>query len=114
MAKSKVKGTTAEQKLFSDVEGHYTLAKEDLQQRVDRKNGFDDSDKMFASHIDEAKWPFRSMMFDPIPYTVILEKSARLIGSKPKGRLVPREDGDELGAYINNQLLSFQWDDNAR
>ena len=110
----KAVGTTQEQKLFTDVNGHYVLSKQDLEQRVFRRNGFDDADKMFASHIDEANWPYRSLMFDPIPYTTILEKSARLIGSKPKGRLVPREGGDELGAYINNQLLSYQWDDNAR
>jgi hypothetical protein len=79
-----------------------------------RKNGFNDADNFFASHIDESNWPYSSLMFDPRPWTVILEKSARLIGSKPKGRLVPREGGDALGAYINNELLSYQWDDNSR
>jgi hypothetical protein len=117
MAKGKeivVKGTEAEQKLFTEVHSHYLMAREDLEQRIYRKNGFDDADKMFASFIDEANWPYRSLMFDPRPYTVILEKSARLIGSKPKGRLVPREGGDSLGAYINNELLDYQWEDNSR
>lgn len=109
-----IQGTPEEIKTFTEVMGHYKIAKQDLEQRMFRKNGFDDADKMFASHIDEGKWPYRSMIYDPRPYTVILEKSARLIGSKPKGRLVPREGGDTLGAYINNELLSFQWDDNAR
>ena len=110
----KIVGTSQEQDLFSDCNGHTKIAKEDLDQRIYRKNGFDDADKMFASYIDESSWPYRSLMFDPVPYTTILEKSARLVGSKPKGRLVPREGGDELGAFINNELLSFQWDDNTR
>ena len=28
--------------------------------------------------------------------------------------MVPREGGDTLGAKINNELLSFQWDENER
>jgi hypothetical protein len=107
-------GSDSEVKTFTEVNSHYTIAKQDLEQRIYRKNGFDDADKLFASHIDENSWPYRSLMFDPRPYTVILEKSARLIGNKPKGRLVPREGGDSLGAYINNELLDYQWEDNSR
>lgn len=114
MAKLQIRGTNTEIKTFTDVHGHYMMAKEDLEQRISRKNGFDDADKMFSSHLDEAGWPYQSLIFDPRPYTVILEKSGRLIGKKPKGRLVPREGGDTLGAYVNNELLSFQWDDNSR
>ncbi len=109
-----IQGTDSEIQAFTEVSSHYQLSKQDLEQRIYRKNGFDDADKMFASYIDEKSWPYRSLMFDPRPYTVILEKSARLIGSKPKGRLVPREGGDSLGAYINNELLDYQWEDNAR
>lgn len=109
-----LQGTEDEQQLFTEVLSHYTLSLADLEQRIYRKNGFDDADKMFASYIDEASWPYRSTIFEPYPYTVILEKSARLIGSKPKGRLVPREGGDSLGAYINNELLDYQWEDNTR
>lgn len=109
-----VRGTNAEVKTFSDLHKHYSMSKQDLEQRITRKNGFDDADKMFASFIDESTWPYHSVMFDPRPYTTILEKSARLIGGKPKGRLVPREGGDTLGAHINNELLDYQWDDNTR
>lgn len=109
-----IQGTDEEVQAFTEVSSHYQLSRQDLETRIYRKNGFDDADKMFASHIDEKSWPYRSLMFDPRPYTVILEKSARLIGSKPKGRLVPREGGDSLGAYINNELLDFQWEDNTR
>ena len=109
-----ITGTTQEQKRFTECNSHYSMSKQDLTQRIQRKNGFDDADKMYASYIDEGNWPYKSVMFDPRPYTVIIEKSARLIGSKPKGRLVPREGGDTLGAYVNNELLSYQWDDNSR
>ena len=116
MSKSTVepKGTPEEVNTFTECNSHYSMARKDLEQRTFRKNGFDDADKMFASYIDEASWPYSSTIFVPIPYTTILEKSARLIGSKPKGRMVPREGGDALGAYINNELLSYQWDDNTR
>ena len=108
------KGSDEEKKVFKDDYSHYKMSKEDLEIRISRKNGFDDSDKMFSSYIDPKSWPYKSMIFDPRPYTVIVEKAARLIGSKPKGRLVPREGGDTLGAVINNELLSYQWDDNSR
>ena len=114
MKEKVVRGSKEEVKLFTEVDGHYSMAQEDLDQRVYRKNGFNDSDRFFSSYIDEKSWPYRSLMFDPRPYTVILEKSARLIGSKPKGRLVPREGGDAVGAKINNELLQYQWDDNGR
>src|SRR5687767_4031343 len=89
------KGTSGEVKVFTEVyKNHYSMSSSDLQQRIMRKNGFDDADKMFASYIDEGSWPYSSTLFVPIPYTTIIEKSARLIGSKPKGRMVPREGGD--------------------
>jgi hypothetical protein len=109
-----IRGSDQEINTFTEVQSHYSLSRADLEQRIYRKNGFDDADKMFASHIDEKSWPYRSLIFDPIPYTTILEKTARLIGGKPKGRLVPRENGDTVGAYINNELLSYQWEDNSR
>jgi hypothetical protein len=116
MAKNPVTpvGSKDEIKAFEEANSHYTMAREDLEHRIQMKDGFNDVDKLIASHIDESKWPYRSVVFDPIPHTVILEKSARLIGNKPRGRMVPREGGDTLGAYINNELLSFQWDDNSR
>jgi hypothetical protein len=107
-------GSKSEIKTFTEVQGHYSMSKQDLEQRIYRKNGFDDVDKMVSSYIDESNWPYKSLMFDPIPYTILQEKSGRLVGNKPKGRMVPREGGDTLGAYINNELLSFQWDDNTR
>lgn len=109
-------GTETERRLFTEVKSHYDMADEDLRTRIQRKNGFDDADKLFSNYIDESrdKWPYQSVVFDPRVATAIWEKNARLIANKPKGRLVPREGSDEVGAYINNELLSWEWDQVSR
>ena len=111
MAELKPVGTTQEVKVFTDVIRHYELAKEDLDNRI---KSFDRNDELFRSHINESNWPYNSLIFDPRVFTALFEKSSRLFANKPRGRLVPREGGDALGAKINNELLSFQWDDNER
>lgn len=97
-----------EDKILDEVTRHYDLALDDLDTR---RSDFDNVDELFRSHIDEANWPYSAMIFIPRVFTTIFEKASRLIGGKPKGRLIPREGGDVLGAHINNEILSFQWDD---
>ena len=104
-------GTPQERQTFTEVFNHYTLAREDLEQRI---TDFDKKDILFRSHIDKENWPYRSLVFDPRTFTALYEKTARLLANKPRGRMNPREGGDALGAKINNELLSFQWDDNER
>src|SRR3990167_7709699 len=104
-------GTEEEKDLLTEVRSHYDMAVQDLESRL---ADFDKKDELFRSHIDEANWPYRSLVFDPRVFTAIFEKTARLLANKPKGRLVPREGGDTLGAKISNELLNFQWDDNER
>lgn len=104
-------GTKEEVKTFTEVNRHYKMASEDLSQRtVD----FNKKDTLFRSHINEAGWPYQSMVFDPRIFTAIFEKTSRTFANKPRGRLVPREGADMLKAKICNEILSFQWDDNAR
>ena len=105
------RGNKAEQELFSEVIRHYDLSVADLNQRIPDWNK---KDELFRSWIDETKWPYNSVVFDPRVFTAIFEKTARLFANKPRGRMVPREGGDTLGAKINNELLSFQWDENER
>lgn len=105
------KGTKEERKLFTKVIRHYEMAKEDLENRIADWNV---KDELFRSYIDEKDWPYQSVVFDPRVFTAIFEKTARLFANKPRGRMVPREGGDTLGAKINNELLSFQWDENER
>lgn len=111
MSEVAVKGNTQERKAFTEVYRHYEMSTEDLDSRL---SDFDTKDVLFRSHIEESTWPYRAMVFDPRTFTAIYEKTARLLANKPRGRLVPRESGDALGAMINNELLSFQWDDNER
>lgn len=110
-ARLKLKGNKSERDLLTDVLGHYTLAKEDLDVRM---RDFDKKDILFRSHINEADWPYQSIIFDPRVFTSLYEKTARTFANKPRGRLIPREGGDVLKAHINNEILSFQWDDNER
>ncbi len=105
------KGTTDERKLFSKVIRHYEMAKQDLDSRI---GDWDTKDELFRSYIDEANHPYNAVVFDPRVFTAIFEKTARLFANKPRGRMVPREGGDTLGAKINNELLSFQWDENEK
>jgi len=106
-----VRGNKKERKSFSEVIRHYEMATQDLDVR---KKSFDTVDELFRSHIDESNWPYRAQVFDPRVFTAVFEKTSRLLARKPRGRLVPREGGDSLGAHINNEVLSFQWDDNER
>lgn len=104
-------GNKEEQDIFSEVSYHYQMAKEDLQIRL---TDWDKKDVLFRSHIDEKKWPYRAQVFDPRIYTILYEKTARTLANKPRGRVIPRESGDAIGAKVINELLSFQWDDNER
>jgi len=107
----KTYGNEAERELFTELNHHYEMAKEDLAQRI---IDFDKKDILFRSHIDEKNWPYKAMVFDPRVFTSLYEKTARTFANKPRGRLVPREGGDTLGSHINNEVLSFQWDENER
>jgi len=87
------------------------MAQEDLDSRLPDWNR---KDELFRTYINESNWPYQAVMFDPRVFTAIFEKTSRLLANKPRGRMVPREGGDTLGAKINNELLSFQWDDSER
>lgn len=106
-----LRGSKKEQQLFTDVILHYQMAKEDLESRY---GDWDTKDELFRSFINEKNWPYNAIIFDPRTFTFIFEKTSRLLANKPRGRMVPREGGDALGAKINNELLKFQWDENER
>ena len=104
-------GNKAERETFDEVSSHYDMSKADLDVRI---TDFDKKDELFRSFIDEANWPYRSLVSDPRIFTALIEKGARMFANKPRGRMTPREGGDALGAMINNEVLSFQWDDSER
>lgn len=113
MAKAIAKGvgTPKEQETFNIVRQHYEMATEDNEARW---TDWDSRYELFRSYLDESSWPYSAMIFIPETFTAIFEKSARLNGGKPRGRLIPRESGDMIGAKVNNELLSFQWDEASR
>jgi hypothetical protein len=103
-----------EDKLLIEVQQHYQDWNEDNDKRRTRKHGWNDVTDAYYGRIPLGSatedWPFISKVTDPRIRTSILEKTGRLINSKLRGRLVPREGGDVLGARINNAVLDFQWD----
>lgn len=100
---------TNKRELINEVYEHYVDWTEDMDQRMNRENGWNDViDAYFGRLPDD--WPYYSTVVDPRIRTTVLEKKARLTNSKLRGRLVPREGGDVLKAKLNNALLDFQWD----
>ena len=99
MDKITVTGTEEEINQYHECIGHYDMGTQYLDEKIP---GFNKKDELFRSFIDEANWPYQSLVFDPRVFTFIFEKTSRLFARKPKGRLVPREGGDVLGAKISN------------
>lgn len=101
--------------LFTELKHHYDWASEETDKRRTGRGrigsiSFDEADELFRSWLDENKWPYDALMFDPRVFTFIFEKTSRLLSNKLRGRLIPREGSDVLAAHINNELLHFQWD----
>ena len=94
--------------LLSELDRHYRDAKDVLERQVPDFNKRVD---LFRGHIDSAKWPYRSRVFDPRIYTVITNKTSRLFAQPPRGKVHPREGSDVASANIVNELLNFQWDE---
>jgi hypothetical protein len=98
-----------EEKIYLEVDSHYQDWKDDNEIRLNRDNGWNDiTDAYYGKLPDD--WPYNSVVVDPILSTTLIEKNARLLNSRLKGRLVPREGGDAVKARLNNALLDFQWD----
>lgn len=96
-------------KILLEVQKHYDQWTEDNDTRRQRKNGWDDVTSAYWGKLPE-NWPYNTKVVDPRIRTTIIEKNARLLNSKLRGRLVPREGSDMLNAKINNSILDFQWD----
>lgn len=101
--------TTNEEELLKEVMSHYNQWTDDRDKRMSRKYGWDDITDAYYGQLPD-DWPFTSRTTDPRIRTSLLEKNARLLNSKLKGRLVPRESGDIISARINNAKLDFDWD----
>ena len=96
-------------KTWEEVSSHYKMWTDDMQIRITRKNGFNDIIDAYYGKLPD-DWPYISRVVDPCIRTSLIEKNGRILNSKLKGRLVPREGGDTVGALLNNAVLDYQWD----
>jgi len=104
-----IKVHKTEEETLKEVISHYNTWSEDGEHRQTRKNGYDDVTDAYYGKLP-ADWPYLSKVVDPVLRTTIIEKNARLMNAKLRGRLVPREGSDVLSARLSNALLDFQWD----
>lgn len=98
-----------EDELLLEVNQHYQAWKDDNQKRTTRKNGWNDVTDAYWGKLPD-DWPYISKVVDPRIRTSIIEKDARLINSRLRGNLVPREGSDTLSAKLNNTILDYQWE----
>lgn len=98
-----------ENDVLTEALRHYEMVKEDNRIRQTRENGWNDVVDAYWGKLPN-DWPFDSRVTLPLIRTSLTEKNARLINSKLRGRLIPREGGDVLKAKINNAILDFQWE----
>lgn len=99
----------SQDKLITELKQHYEMWTEDNNRRLTRKNGWNDITDAYWG-ILPTDWPYLTKITDPRIRTTLIEKNARLLNTKLRGRLVPREGSDSLSAMINNSILEFQWD----
>lgn len=95
--------------LYTEVSSHYRMWTEDNEQRMTRKNGWNDITDAYWGTLPK-DWPYISRTIIPVLRTSLIEKNGRLINSKLRGRLIPREGGDTVSAIIQNAILDYQWD----
>lgn len=95
--------------LITEVTSHYKMWTDDNQKRMNRKNGWRDVTDAYWGKLPD-DWPYISRTVIPVLRTSLIEKNGRLLNSKLRGRLIPREGGDMVSATLNNVLLDYQWD----
>jgi len=95
--------------LATEVMAHYRDGETEMNARRTRVKGWDEIVDTYMGKLP-TDWPYQAKVFDPRLRTTILEKTGRLLNSKLRGRLVPRENADIISAKINNALLDYQWD----
>ena len=94
---------------LTEVLQHYKMWKDDNERRRNRENGWNDITDGYWGNLPE-DWPYVSRTTDPRIRTSLVEKNGRLLNNRLRGKLIPREGGDMIGANINNSILDYQWD----
>ena len=73
-----------------EVKEHYNQWTEDMEKRLNRKNGYNDVTDAYWGRLPD-DWPYMSRVVDPRIRTSLNEKNGRLLNSKLRGRVVPRD-----------------------
>ena len=95
---------------LNEISNHYLGWTEDNDQRMSRKNGWNDVTDAYWGKLPD-NWPYQSKVIDPRIQTSLKEKNARLLNSKLRGELTPRDgEGDILKARLQNTIINHQWD----
>lgn len=97
------------EKYLTQVMSHYEKWTDDINKRLTRKQGWNEITDAYYGKLPK-DWPFKSKTVDPRIKTTLLEKNSRLTNGKLRGRFVPKEGGDVLGAKINNAVIDTQWE----
>lgn len=96
-------------KIYEELDQHFQMWTQDNEKRRTRKNGWNDVTDAYYGTLPK-DWPYMSRIVVPLVRTSLIEKNGRLLNSKLRGRLVPREGGDMISASLNNAILDYQWD----
>lgn len=94
---------------YTELDSHYQMWTKDNQKRMTRKGGWNDVTDAYWGHLPK-DWPFTSKVVDPCVRTSLIEKNSRLLNSRLRGRVSPRENADMVHAILCNALLDYQWD----
>src|SRR6266567_7568472 len=95
-----------------EVMRHYIEWTTDNDRRRTRPNGWDAVTDAYWGKLPN-DWPYQSKVVDPRIRTSLIEKKARLLNKKLRGRLIPRPgqgDATNIKARVHNAILDFQWD----
>lgn len=105
-----MKNNKTTDKLYIEVNEHYTAWDEDNTTRMNRKHGWNEITRAYWGQLPE-DWPYISRITDPRIRTSIIEKDARLLNKKPRGKVIPRGNGaNVVKASVQNAVLNQQWD----
>lgn len=98
-----------DQILLIEILQHYKMWTEDNTKRMTRKDGWNDITDAYYGKLPN-DWPYLSRVVDPRIRTSLIEKNARLLNAKLRGKIIPRNDGSTVGAALQNALIDQQWD----
>lgn len=106
MAKTSSYPTDDEEKIASEIDGQFLLAKRYLDTIHQRMN---QQEELYRTYIDKNNYPHGAMVFDPRVFRVIETITPRMVSNEPTGSFYPQESGDAKTVEILNALIKYDW-----